>query len=187
MINVQDIRKGMVYKEGGDLWTVMSMQHVTPGKGAAFVKVRARSQKTGNSREYNYKSGDRLEDVQIFEKDATYSYKQGDEYVFMDSETFEQYNVPAELCEDIEHFVLEGGECTIYIYEDAVLSVAAPNFVTLKVIEANPGLKGDTATKATKPVKLETGYEINVPLFIQEGDMLKIDTRTGDYLERVKG
>ena len=88
MINVQDIRKGMVYKEGGDLWTVMSMQHVTPGKGAAFVKVRARSQKTGNSREYNYKSGDRLEDVQIFEKAAQYLCKNGEDYQFMDNETF---------------------------------------------------------------------------------------------------
>ena len=173
MINVQDIRKGMVYKEGGDLWTVMSMQHVTPGKGAAFVKVRARSQKTGNSREYNYKSGDRLEDVQIFEKDATYSYKQGDEYVFMDSETFEQYNVPAELCEDIEHFVLEGGECTIYIYEDAVLSVAAPNFVTLKVIEANPGLKGDTATKATKNRRLFGTSKRLIGEFFQENAIIR--------------
>ena len=187
MISVNDIKNGMTVEDEGGIFQVLDFQHVKPGKGAAFVKVRARSQKTGNSREYNYKSGDRLEDVQIFEKEATYSYKQGDEYVFMDSETFEQYNVPAELCEDIEHFVLEGGECTIYIYEDAVLSVAAPNFVTLKVIEANPGLKGDTATKATKPVKLETGYEINVPLFIEEGNVLKIDTRTGDYLERVKG
>ncbi|HPY87837.1 MAG TPA: elongation factor P [Spirochaetota bacterium] len=186
MINVQDIRKGMIYKMDGDLWTVMSMQHVTPGKGAAFVKVRARSHKTGNSKEINFRSGEKIEDIQVFEKDATYLYKEGEQYVFMDEETYEQYHVAPDLCEDVEKFVVLNGKVTLSIHDGNVLSVSAPNFVTLKVVKSEPGIKGDTATKATKSVELETGFEILVPLFINEDDVLKIDTRTAEYLERVK-
>ena len=186
MINVQDIRKGMVYKMDGDLWTVMFMQHVTPGKGAAFVKVRSRSQKTGNSKEINFRSGEKLEDIQIFEKDATYLYKEGEDFVFMDDETFEQYHVAPDLCEDVEHYVVLNGKVTLSIHDGNVLSVTAPNFVILKVTHSEPGLKGDTATRATKSVELETGHKMMVRLFINEGDVVKIDTRSDEYLERVK-
>ena len=186
MINVQDIRRGMVYKFEGDLWTVMFMQHVTPGKGAAFVKVKSRSMKTGNSKEYNFRSGEKIDIVDIFEKPVSYLYKDGDHYVFMDSETFEQFNVPADLCEDVDKYIVENGELTVSIYEDKVLSVNPPNMVNLKVIQADNAVKGDTATKTTKYAELETGYKILVPLFINEGDLVKIDTRTGEYLERVK-
>jgi len=186
MINVQDIRKGMVFKLDGDMWTVMFMQHVTPGKGAAFVKIRARSHKTGNSKEMNFRSGEKLEDIQVFEKDATYLYKEGEEFVFMDDETYEQYHVSPDLCEDVQNFVVLNGKVTLSIHEGNVLSVTPPNFVTLRVTKSEPGVKGDTVTRATKTVELETGYKIVVPLFINEGDLLKIDTRTGEYLERVK-
>lgn len=186
MINVQDIRKGMVFKLDGDMWTVMFMQHVTPGKGAAFVKIKARSYKTGNSKEMNFRSGEKLEDIQVFEKDATYLYKEGEEFVFMDDETYEQYYVSKDLCEDVQNFVPLNGKVTLAIHDTNVLSVTPPNFVVLKVTKSEPGVKGDTATRATKTVELETGYEILVPLFIDEGDLLKIDTRSGEYLERVK-
>ncbi|MBO5289334.1 MAG: elongation factor P [Spirochaetales bacterium] len=185
LINVQDIRKGNVFKENGDLWTVMFFQHVTPGKGGAFVKVKARNMKTGNQKENNYRSGEKIELVDVFEKDGTYTYKDGDNFVFMDSETFEQYEVPAEMCEDVEKFVLENGNVKLSIYEGTVLSVSPENFVQLRVKHSDPGVKGDTVTKTTKSVEIETGATIQVPLFIQEGDLLKIDTRTGEYLERI--
>ncbi|MCK4796140.1 MAG: elongation factor P [Spirochaetes bacterium] len=186
MINVQDIRKNMVFKYENDLWTVMSMQHVQPGKGGAFIKLRARSQRTGNSKEMSFRSGEKIDNVNIFEKSVTYSYKEHDKYVFMDNETYEQYFVDAELCEDVEKFVVLNGELTVNLLDNNILSIDVPNFVSLKVVRSEPGLKGDTATKATKNVEVETGYNLFVPLFINEGDVLKIDTRTGEYLERIK-
>ena len=186
MMNVQDIRKGMVFKFENDIWTVMSMQHVTPGKGGAFVKIRARSQKSGNAKEMSFRSGEKIENIDVFEKSVTYLYKENDQYVFMDNETYEQYHVDAELCEDIDKFVVLNGELTANIMENKVLSLNIPNFVNLKVIHSEAGIKGDTATKATKPVELETGYTLQVPLFINENDVLRIDTRTGEYLERIK-
>jgi len=185
MINVQDIRKGMVYKFEGDLWTVMSMQHVTPGKGSAFVKVRARSMKTGNSKEYNFRSGEKIDNVEIYERPFTYLYKEGDDFVFMDNENYEQYHVSPDLCEDVEKYVIVNGEVIGSIYDGKVLSVAPPNLVVLKVVQADTAVKGDTATKASKYVEIETGHKLLAPLFIKEGDNLKIDTRTDEYVERV--
>ncbi|MCG8572957.1 MAG: elongation factor P [Spirochaetes bacterium] len=184
MINVQDVRKGMVLRIDGEIWTVMTMQHVTPGKGGAFVKIKARNQKTGNSKEMSYRSGEKIDKIEVFEKDATYLYQEADAFVFMDDETYEQYSVPAELCEEIEKYVILNGKVHLFLHDNNVLSVEPPNFVKLKVVIAEPGVKGDTATKATKNVELETGYKIQVPLFINENDILKIDTRTGDYLGR---
>lgn len=186
MINVQDVRKGMIYKFEGDIWTVMTMQHISPGKGGAFVKIRARSQKTGNAKEVTFRSGEKIENVNVYEKVVTYLYKEHDDFVFMDNENYEQYHVSADLCEDIEKYVTLNGELKVNILESKILSVNAPNFVNLKVIHSEPGIKGDTATKATKSVELETGHSVTVPLFINEGDVLKIDTRSGEYLERVK-
>ena len=149
MVNVQDIRKGNVFKHENDLWTVMSMQHVQPGKGGALVKIRARSQRTGNSKEMTFRSGEKIDTVNIFEQSVTYSYKDHDKYVFMDNKTYEQYFVDADLCEDIEKYVVLNGELSVNLLDNSVLSVNIPNFVTLKVTHAEPGLKGDTATKAT--------------------------------------
>ena len=171
MINVQDIRKGMVFKFEGDLWTCMFMQHVSPGKG--------------NSKEFNFRSGEKLDNVDIFERKCTYSYKEANQYVFMDNESFEQYTVEADLCEDVEHYVVLNGDVNVSLYDGKVLSVNPPNFVVLKVIQADNAVKGDTATKASKYAELETGYKLLVPLFIKDNEMLKIDTRTGEYLERV--
>lgn len=185
MINVQDIRKGMVFKYEDDLWTVLFMQHVTPGKGGAFVKIRARSLKTGNSKEFNFRSGEKIETVDVFEKAVTYSYKDGDTYVFMDNETFEQYHVDAALCEDVDKYIVLNGELTVSLLDNKVIAVNLPNSVDLKVVHCEPGVKGDTATRATKIVEVETGYRLSVPLFITEGNIIKIDTRTGEYLERI--
>jgi elongation factor P len=186
MISVQELRKGMAFKFEGDLWTVMSMQHVTPGKGSAFVYVRMRSMSTGKSKENNFKSGEKIENVDIFEKKCTYLYQEADELVFMDNETYEQFHVATELCEDVIKYVILNGEVTASFYEGKVLTVVPPNFAVLKVTEADTAVKGDTATRASKYAVLETGHKILVPLFINEGDNLKIDTRTDEYLERVK-
>ena len=136
MINVQDIRKGMVYKFEGDLWTVMSMQHVTPGKGSAFVKVRARSMKTGNSKEYNFRSGEKIDNVEIYERPFTYLYKEGDDFVFMDNENYEQYHVSPDLCEDVEKYVIVNGEVIGSIYDGK--ACCTPNLVVLKVVQVIP-------------------------------------------------
>lgn len=184
MINVQDIRKGMVFKFEEDLWTVMFMQHVTPGKGGAFVKIRARSQKSGNAKEMNFRSGEKLENVDVFENKVTYSYKDGDHFVFMDNVSFEQYNVDKDLCEDVDKYIVLNGELTLSLIDGKVISVNVPNSVELKVIHCEPGVKGDTATRATKTVEVETGHKIIAPLFIAEGNVVRIDTRTGEYVER---
>ncbi len=186
MINVQDVRKGNIVKIDGDLWTVMTVLHVSPGKGSAFVKIKARSQKTGNAKEVNFRSGEKIETVNVFTKPATFSYKEGDDCVFMDAENFEQYHVPAELCEDVEKFIILNGEVTVNILDGIVLSVDVPNFVTLKITHADAGVKGDTVTKTMKTVELETGYKVLVPLFVNENDIIRIDTRTGEYLDRIK-
>jgi elongation factor P len=185
MINVQDIRKGSVFKFEGAIWTVMFMQHVSPGKGSAFVKVKARNQATGNQKEVNFRSGEKIETIDVFEKDVTYSYRDGDEFVFMDNENFEQYHVDINICEDLEKYIVLNGQLTANLVDEKVMSINLPNFVVLEVTRSDPGVKGDTATKTTKPAECETGLTLQVPLFIKEGDKLKIDTRTGEYIERV--
>ncbi len=186
MINVLDLRKGNVFKFEDDLWTVMTTQHITPGKGQALVKVRARSNKTGNSKEVTFRSGEKVEFVDVFERKVTYSYKDNKQFVFMDNETFEQYHVDEELSEDLEKYIMPNTELSLNFHSNEILSVNLPTTVSLKVIHSEPGLKGDTATKATKPVQVETGFNLNVPLFINNEDIIKIDTRTGEYLERTK-
>jgi elongation factor P len=185
MMNVQDMRKGMAFKFEGDMWSVMSTQHVTPGKGGAFVKIRARSMSSGNSKEINFRSGEKIENIDVFEKSLTYLYKEGSEFVFMDDETYEQYHVEPELCEEVEKYVILNGKVMASIYESTILTINPPKQVILKVISAEPAVKGDTSTRAMKYVELETGYKLLAPLFIKESEMLKIDTETGDYLERV--
>lgn len=185
LINVQDIRKGNIYKMDGDLWTVMAFQHVTPGKGGAFVKVKSRNMKTGNQKEINYRSGEKIELMEVYEKSATYLYDEGEDCVFMDDESYEQYHVPADMCEDVKNFVVLNGKVVLSIHDGQVLSASPVTFVVMEVKQSDPGVKGDTVTKTTKSVQIETGYSIQVPLFIKEGDNIKIDTRTGEYLERV--
>ena len=187
MINVLDLRKGNVFKFEDDFWSVMTMQHITPGKGQALVKIRARSNKTGNSKEITFRSGEKVEYIDVFERKVTYSYKDNKQFVFMDNETFEQYHVDENLCDDLEKYIMPNCELSLNMHDNNVLSINLPTTVNLKVTHSEPGLRGDTATKATKPVQVETGYNLNVPLFINTDDLIKIDTRTGEYLERTKG
>jgi len=186
MINVQDLRKGIIFKYENDIWTVMTMEHIKPGKGGAIIKVRVRSHKKGNSKIMSFLSGERVEDIDIVERPVTYSYKDGRQYIFMDNETYEQYSIDAEHCEDVEKYIVPNTQLSLNMHNNEILSINIPNTASLKVVYAEPTVKGNTATRPTKMVRVETGLELNVPMFINEGDIIKIDTETGDYLERIK-
>jgi len=185
MISTSEIKNGLTIKIDGELFQVIEFQHVKPGKGGAFVKTKLRSFSTGNVLPRTFRSGEKLEDAFIEYKKLQFSYAAGDDYHFMEDKTFEQFQISAEQLGDVTHYLKENMIVNASFYEDKLMSVEAPMFVELKVTEAEPGMKGDTAKSGTKSVKLETGYAIQVPLFIEVGNVLKIDTRTGDYVERV--
>jgi elongation factor P len=185
MISTSDIKNGLTIKIDGELFQVIEFQHVKPGKGGAFVKTKLRSLSTGNVLPRTFRSGEKLEDAFIEYKKLQFSYAAGDDYHFMEEKTFEQFQISSEQLGDVTHYLKENMIVNASFYEGKLMSVDAPMFVELKVVEADPGLKGDTAKSGTKSVKLETGYAIQVPLFIEVGNVLKIDTRTGEYVERV--
>jgi elongation factor P len=185
MISTSDLKNGLTIKIDGELFQVIEFQHVKPGKGGAFVKTKLRSLSTGNVLPRTFRSGERLEDAFIEYKKLQFMYSSGDDFHFMEEKTYEQFQLTAEQMGDVPHFLKENMVVNASFYEGKLMSIDAPMFVELAVVEADPGLKGDTAKSGTKSVKLETGYSIQVPLFIEVGNVLKIDTRTGDYVERV--
>jgi len=186
MATSNDIRKGTALKVDGDIYTIVDFMHVKPGKGGAFVRTKMKSILKGTVIDKTFRAGEKIEEIRVETCDMNYSYNDGDEYVFMDKETFEEYRLDAKFIGNLLDYIKEGDTVKILLYEDRPIAVEAPTFVTLKVTYAEPGVKGDTATNVTKPVKVETGTEIAVPLFVKEGDTIKVDTRTGDYVERVK-
>ena len=185
MLSAGDFRNGLTFEEDGNVLQVVEFQHVKPGKGAAFVRTKTRNVITGAIIEKSYNPSAKFPVAYVERKDMEYSYNDGDLYYFMDPETFELVPVnKSELGEGFK-FVKETMVCKILSYKGKVFGMEPPTFVELQITETEPGFKGDTATNATKPATLETGAEIRVPLFISTGDKIKIDTRTGDYLERV--
>ena len=185
-ITAGDFRKGLIFEMEGKPMLVVDFQHVKPGKGAAFVRTKYKNVITGAIREESFNPTAKFEQASVERKDAEYSYNDGDLYYFMDQETFDMVPVSAGDLPDGFKFVKEETVCKLMIYKEKVVGVEAPNFVELEVTETDPGFKGDTATNVTKPATVETGAEIKVPLFINPGDKIKIDTRTGEYLERCK-
>ncbi|MBE6738721.1 MAG: elongation factor P [Ruminococcaceae bacterium] len=184
MLSAGDFRNGLTFEEDGNVLQVVEFQHVKPGKGAAFVRTKTRNVITGAIIEKSYNPSAKFPVAYVERKDMEYSYNDGDLYYFMDPETFELVPVnKSELGEGFK-FVKETMICKILSYKGKVFGMEPPTFVELQVTETEPGFKGDTATNATKPATLETGAEIRVPLFINEGDMIRIDTRTGEYMER---
>jgi len=184
MLSAGDFRNGLTFEEDGNVLQVVEFQHVKPGKGAAFVRTKTRNVITGSVIEKSYNPSAKFPVAYVERKDMEYSYNDGDLYYFMDPETFELVPVnKSELGEGFK-FVKETMICKILSYKGKVFGMEPPTFVELQVTETEPGFKGDTATNATKPATLETGAEIRVPLFINEGDMIRIDTRTGEYMER---
>ncbi len=185
MISAGDFRNGVTFEEDGQVLQVVEFQHVKPGKGAAFVRTKLRNVITGGVVEKTYNPTAKVQQAYVERKDMQYLYNDGDLYYFMDNETYEQLPIGADKLSDNFKFVKENITCKIVSYKGNVFAVEPPIFVELEVTETEPGFKGDTATGASKPATLETGAEIKVPLFINIGDVLKIDTRTSEYLERV--
>jgi elongation factor P len=171
----------------GDLYVIEEYTHRTPGNLRAFVQAKMRSLKTGNLKEVRFRSGEEVEMVRMEKKPFQFLYKDGTDFVFMDNETFEQINVAEKFVGEGAKFLRESDTCDIVFSEDgSIVSVEVPNFVILSISQTDPGMRGDTATGGTKPATLETGAVVNVPLFLNEGDKVKVDTRSGMYLERVK-
>ena len=186
-ITAGDFRNGVTFEKDGSVCTVVEFQHVKPGKGAAFVRTKYKNVMTGAIREESFNPTAKFEQATVERKDAEYSYNDGDLYYFMDQETYDMIPIAKELLGDSFRFVKENMVCKVNSYKGKVFAVDPPTFVELEVTETDPGFKGDTATNVTKPATVETGAEIKVPLFINTGDKVKIDTRTGEYLERAKG
>ena len=185
MVTAGDFKKGLTVEWDGGIWTIVDFQHVKPGKGAAFVRTKIKNLITGAVVERSFNPTDKMPKAIIETKVMQYLYNDGDLYYFMDNETFEQLALPKEQVEDSIPFMKENTEATIRFYKGAPFSVEAPTFVDLEVIHTEPGFKGDTASNTTKPATVETGFTLQVPLFIEIGDKLHIDTRTGEYLNRV--
>lgn len=185
MASTSEFKNGLTIKLEGQLYQIIEFQHVKPGKGGAFVRTKMRNLTNGNVHERTFRAGDKVEDAFIEYKKLQFMYSSGEEYHFMEEKTFEQFQISAEQLGDVTHYLKENMMVNASFYEGKLMNVEAPMFIELKVVEAEPGLKGDTAKSGTKSVKLETGYTIQVPLFIEVGNVLKIDTRTGEYVERV--
>lgn len=184
MISAGDFRNGITFELDGNVVQVIEFQHVKPGKGAAFVRTKYKNVITGAVVERSFNPTDKYPTAYIERKDMQYLYSDGDLYYFMDMETYEQQPIDSSKLGPAFQFVKENMEVKVLSYKGNVFGVEPPNFVELEVTETDPGFKGDTATNATKPATLETGAEIKVSLFINQGDMIRIDTRTGEYMER---
>jgi elongation factor P len=184
MITAGDFRNGMTFEEDGNVMQIVEFQHVKPGKGAAFVRTKVRNVITGSVVEKTYNPTAKFPTAFVERKDMEYSYNDGDLYYFMDPETYDMVPVSSSELSDNFKFVKENEVCKILSYKGKVFGVEPPYFVVLEVTDTEPGIKGDTATNATKPATVETGAEIKVPLFINTGDKIRIDTRTCEYMER---
>ncbi len=185
MVSAGDFKNGLTFEMDGNVMQVIEFQHVKPGKGAAFVRAKLKNVISGATLEQTFNPTAKVAAAVVERKDMQYSYSDGDLYYFMDNETFDQVPLNADKLPDSFKFVKEGMECRLVSFKGNVFSVEPPMFVELEVTHTEPGVKGNTATNATKPATVETGAEIKVPMFINEGDVIKIDTRTSEYLERV--
>ena len=186
MADTSDFRNGLIINRKDVLWKIVEFLHVKPGKGPAFVRTKLKNIKTGQVVEETFRSGEKIVEVRIDARDYNYLYKNGESYVFMDNETFEQIELTDKQTEDVNEFFVENTVVTIVFNGDEPIEVRIPQHMNLKVVETDPGEKGNTAQGGTKPATLETGTVIQVPLFIQIGELLRVDTRDKRYIERVK-
>ena len=185
MASTADIRNGVVLNMDGQLWTVIEFQHVKPGKGGAFVRTKVKNVMSGKVVDRTFNAGAKIETETVDRREFTYLYQDGDGYVFMDASDYDQLTVPATVVGDAANFMLENQAVTIALNNGNPLYVDLPASVVLEITYTEPGLQGDRSTGGTKPATIETGYEIQVPLFLETGTKVKVDTRTGDYLGRV--
>ena len=185
MASTSDFRNGLVLSIDGQLWTIIEFQHVKPGKGPAFVRTTLKNVLSGKTVDRTFNAGVKVDTATVDKRDMTYLYADGDSYVFMDGETYEQIQVPGEVVGDAANYLLDNQEALVATHEGTVLYVELPASVELTISHTDPGLQGDRSTGGTKPATLETGAEIQVPLFLNTGDKIKVDTRDGRYLGRV--
>jgi len=184
MITAGDFKKGLTVEWDGGVWTIVDFQHVKPGKGAAFVRTKIKNIMTGAVLERTFNPTDKMPKAIIETKEMEYLYSDGELYYFMDPESYEQMPLPFDQVEEALNFIKENTMVTVRFFKGKSFSVEAPNFVELQVTATEPGFKGDTASNTTKPATVETGYTLQVPLFVEIGDMLRIDTRDGQYMSR---
>lgn len=185
MLTTNDFRVGSAFEMDGQLVTILTVEHIKLARGSAVIKAKLRNIRSGSIFEQSFRSGDKFKVVRIESSEATYLYSDGDHYHFMDSESYEQLALDRQMLEDALPFLKEGNPVRILRYEDQLIGVELPINVELKVVTTEPGVRGDTVSAMTKPATLETGATIQVPPFVNEGDVIKVDTRTGTYMERV--
>jgi len=186
MISVNDFRTGLTIEMDGQVWSVVEFMHVKPGKGSAFVRSKLKNLETGATVEKTFRAGEKVPRARLDHRKMQYLYNDGESYYFMDEESFEQIALSKEQLGDGIKYLLENMVIDVLLYGARTIGIELPNFVELTIVESEPGVKGDTATGATKLATTETGATVQVPLFLEVGDKIKIDTRTGEYLERVK-
>ncbi len=185
MYSANDLRKGLKIEIDGQPYVITEFQFVKPGKGTALYRCKLKNIMTGSTMDRTYRPNDKVGKPDLMQRDMAYSYPDGDHFVFMDNDTYEQTTVDKDVVGDLKYFLLEDMECSVLFYNDIPIDIELPNFVEKEITETEPGARGDTATNVTKPAKIDNGYEIHVPLFINEGDLVRIDTRTGEYADRV--
>lgn len=186
MINVNDLRAGATFQEDGHLFEALEYSHTKMGRGTATIRIKARNLRTGSTTEKTFISGARVEQAELDKKNSQFLYADSSNASFMDPNTFEQFSVPVKVLFGAEKYLQEGKEYSLLAFGNEVLKVDLPRTVDLKVVESPPGVRGDTVSNVYKAAKLENGLEVKVPLFINEGDTVKVDTRSGEYIERVK-
>ena len=186
MASTSDFRTGLIIKIDGNLFSITEFQHVKMGRGGAFVRTKSKNLRTGRVIEKTFRAGEKVEDVRVVRRKMQYLYREGDALVVMDNETYEQLSVSIDLLSSGLEFLKEGDTVDVLMDGDTPIGLEIPTFVILEITSTEPGVKGDTVSGATKKAILETGGEIQVPLFLEEGDKVKVDTRTGEYIERVK-
>jgi len=185
LADTSDFRTGFTMRHKNGLWSIVEFQHVKPGKGPAFVRTKLKNVENGKVVEVTFRAGEKVEEVRLERREFQYLYPDGDFYVFMNTETYEQIQLHRDTLGDVPRYIKESDMCSVLLLEDQPLTVEAPLTVELKVSQTDPGFKGDTAQGGTKPATMETGLVVQVPLFIEEEEILKIDSRTGKYLGRV--
>lgn len=184
MYSTSDFKRGLRIMYEGQPHAIIEFQHHKPGKGAAIVRTKLRNLLTGNVVDPTFRSGDKVDRPDLEDKEVQFLYAADDIYHFMDPQSYEQYEIPKDSLGDAPNFLVENINCSVLFYEGKAINIDLPNHVVLEVVECDPAVRGDTVQGATKPAKLQTGYTVQVPLFINEGEKLKVDTRTGDYIER---
>ncbi len=187
MLDVSDLKKGLKVEIDGQPWNITEFEFCKPGKGQAMYRCKMKNLLTGSTMDKTYRSSDKgIEKADLAEREMYYSYKEGDFYIFSDSETYEEMRISKDVLKDKAYFLLEEALCIVLLFNGKPVEVTLPFFIEKEIVATEPGARGDTATNVLKPAKIDNGFEISVPLFINQGDVVKIDTRTGEYVERVK-